>query len=82
MDIQHDKIGEEQLKMLEQFWCDEYEDDCLGGEKREMSDIRNELLKELEGVRRRLSRRRERREITGEELKEGLDAVDRLKELV
>jgi len=82
MDIQHDKIGEEQLKMLEQFWCDEYEDDCLGGEKREMSDIRNELLKELEGVRRRLSRRRERREITGEELKEGLDAVDRLKKLV
>jgi len=81
MDI-HDKIGEEQLKILEPFWCDEYEDDCLGGEKREMSDIRNELLKELEGVRRRLSRRRERKEITGEELKEGLDAVDRLKELV
>ena len=46
------------------------------------SDIRDELLTELEAIRERLSRRRERREITGEELKEGLDAVDRLKKLV
>ena len=48
----------------------------------ESSDIRDELLTELEAIRRRLSRRRERKEITGEELKEGLDAVDRLKKLV
>ena len=48
----------------------------------ESSEIRNELLMELEAIRRRLSRRRERREITGEELKEGLDAIDRLKEIV
>lgn len=48
----------------------------------ESFEIRDKLLNELEAIRRSLSRRRERREITGEELKEGLDAVDRLKKLV
>lgn len=47
-----------------------------------MSEIRDELLEELEGVRRRINRRHERKEITEEDLKKGTNAIDRLKELV
>ena len=73
-----DKLPSDQLEVLEQHWGDELEKEGTNG----MSEIRNALLRELEAIRRRLSRRRERREITGEELKEGLDAIDRLKEIV
>ena len=78
-----DKLPSDQLEVLEEHWGNELEKEGTKGMSGfKSSDIRNELLTELEAIRRRLSRRRERKEITGEELKEGLDAIDRLKEIV